>query len=385
MAHGRTLFARFVELLPRRAFESAVERYQGNRRVRSLSCMDQLLAMIYAQVTRRTSLRDTTLCLHALGPQRYHCGFRGPVAKSSLADANESRDYKIFRDTALSMISTARRELPQDPELSELDAEAYALDATTVDLCLKLFPWAKFRRRKGAVKLHTLFDLHVQTPVFVEVSHGKHHEVNTLDTLNPRRGAYYVIDKGYIDFGRLYLLHQAGAFFITRNKCNMTFSVRSRQKVTRPILFDQLIRLRTYRTRKLYPDTIRRIGYQDPETKKKYIYITNDQSLPAEMIALLYKKRWQIELFFKWIKQHLRIKSFFGRSSNAVSTQVWVAVIVFILILRFRQRHGLSQTPSQVMSILSATILEKAAINEVFSEIGEQIADAHGHNQLELF
>jgi transposase len=345
--------------------------------------MDQLLAMIYAQVTRRTSLRDTALCLHALGSQRYHCGLRGTVAKSSLADANESRDYRIFRDTALS--STARRELPGDPELEQLDAEAYALDATTVDLCLKLFPWAKFRRRKGAVKLHTLLDLHVQTPVFIEVSHGKRHEVNTLDTLEFRRGAYYVVDKGYIDFGRLYRLHQAGAFFVTRAKRTMNFSVRLRRKAAAPILFDQLIRLRTYRTRKLYPDTIRRIGYQDPETNKKYIYITNDQSLPAEMIALLYKKRWQIELFFKWIKQHLRIKSFYGRSSNAVSTQVWVAVIVFILILRFRQRHGLSQTPGQVMRILSATILEKAAINVVFCEIREQIGDTHCHNQLELF
>ncbi|HEY4328653.1 MAG TPA: IS4 family transposase [Phycisphaerae bacterium] len=387
MAHGRTLFARFVELLPRRAFESAVARYRGDRRVRSLSCMDQLLAMIYAQLTERASLRETTLCLCALGAQRYHCGIRGAVPRSSLADANETRDFRIFRDTALRLISAARQELPTDPELLALHADAYALDATTIDLCLKLFPWARFRRRKAAVKLHTLLDLHTQMPVFIALSDGKHHEVNTLDTLATQPGAYYIIDKGYIDFGKLYHLHQIGAFFVTRAKRGMIFSVRARQRVAPhgPILFDQLIRLRIYRTRKRYPDTLRRIGYRDPESGRKFIYLTNHQLLPAELVALLYRKRWQIELFFKWIKMHLRIKAFFGRSRNAVATQVWVAVIVFVLVLRFRHRHNLTQTPGEVMSILSAMILEKTPVNEVFCKMAEQINDPHDRNQLSLF
>jgi hypothetical protein len=387
MAQGRTLFARVVELLPRRAFESAVARYGGDRRVRSLSCMDQLLAMIYAQVTGRSSLRETALCLHALGTQRYHCGIRGPVPKSSLADANESRDFRIFRDTALRLIATARQELPTDPELLALDADAYALDATTIDLCLKLFPWARFRRRKAAVKLHTLLDLHTQMPVFIALSDGKHHEVNTLATLATQPGAYYVVDKGYIDFAQFYRLQQSGAFFVTRAKRRMDFCVRARQRGAPggPVLFDQLIRLRVYRTRKRYPDTLRRIGYRDPETGRKFVFLTNQQLLPAELIALLYRKRWQIELFFKWIKMHLRIKAFFGRSPNAVATQVWAAVIVFVLVLRFRQRHKLVQSPNEIMSILSAMILEKTPINELFCEISTQFEDPHDHNQLSLF
>jgi hypothetical protein len=387
MAPGRTLFARLVELLPRRAFESAVDRYRGDHRVRSLSCMDQMLAMIYAQLTGRSSLRETTLCLGALGRQRYHCGLRGVVAKSSLADANESRDYRIFRDVALCMIAAARRELPVDPELQALEAEIYALDATTIDLCLKLFPWARFRRRKAAVKLHTLMDLRAQIPVFIAVSDGKFHEVNTLDTLHLQPGSYVVLDKGYIDFGRLYRLHQAGCFFVTRAKRTMNHRVHSRRPVKPggPVQADQLIRLRVYRSRKRYPDTLRRVSYIEPETGRKLVFITNDQLLPPETIALLYRKRWQIELFFKWIKQHLHIKAFFGRSRNAVNVQVWVAVIVFVLILRFRHRHTLRHAPGEIMSILSAMTLEKTPVNEVFRETGEQFADHHDPNQLALF
>lgn len=387
MAHGRSLFAQLVELLPRRAFESAVARYQGDRRVRSLSCMDQLLAMIYAQLTGLSSLRETALCLQALGKLRYHCGIRAAVARSSLADANESRDYRIFRDTALCMIAKARLELPVDPELCHLQADVYALDATTIDLCLKLFPWAKFRKRKGAVKLHTLMDLKAQIPVFVAVSHGKYHEINTLDTLLVQPGAHYVFDKGYIDFGRLYRLHQAGAFFVTRAKRGMVYRVQSSQKVIAdgPIQSDQMIRMRVWLTRKLYPDTLRRVSYIDPETKKKLVFITNNQLLSAEMIALLYRKRWQIELFFKWIKQHLRIKAFFGRSQNAVCIQVWVAVIVFILVLRFRKRHELRHAPGEIMSIFSTMALEKTPVKQVFCENGLQFEEPHDHNQLELF
>jgi transposase len=349
--------------------------------------MNQMLVMIYAQITSRSSLRETALCLAAMGAQRYQCGIRGKVPRSSLADANEVRDYRIFRDVALCMIAQARKELPVDPELKALDAEIYALDATTIDLCLKLFPWARFRRRKAAVKLHTLMDLRVQIPVFITVSDAKFHEIHTLDTLQIEPGSYLVIDKGYIDFKRLYRLHQTGCFFVTRAKKVMIHRVAWRRPVRRgsPVQSDQLIRLRIYRTRKRYPEMLRRISYIDPETQKKLVFITNDHVLASETIALLYRKRWQIELFFKWIKQHLHIKAFFGRSRNAVCIQVWIAVIVFILVLRFRQRYHLPNTPGEIMSILSAMILEKTTVNEVFRDTGEQIDDTHDHNQLELF
>jgi hypothetical protein len=387
MAQGRPLFARLVELLPRRAFESAVARYRGDHRVRSLSCMDQLLAMIYAQVTGRTSLRETILCLQALGAQRYHCGFRGRIARSSLADANEARDFRIFRDTALSMIATAQRELPRDPELAALQAEIYALDSTTIVLCLELFPWAKGRHGKAVVKLHTLLDLHTHIPVFIAFSDGHTHDMEMLDRLTPRPGAYYILDRGYIDFARLYRLHQAGAFFVTRARKDLNFSVRARLPAAIPeaVKFDQLIRLRVFYSRKRYPDTLRRIGYRDPQTGQRLVFLTNNQLLPAETIARLYQQRWQIEVFFKWIKQNLHIKAFFGRSPNAVCTQVWVAVMVFVLVLRFRQRHDLPQAPSEIMSILSTMILEKTPVNQVFCAITPQNPEADDCNQLSLF
>lgn len=387
MNPGRPLFARLIELLPRRAFELAVARYEGDRRVRALSCMDQLLAMLYAQLAARRSLRETVVCLLALGPRRYHLGFRGTIAKSSLADANEVRDWRIFRDTALALIAAARRDLPTDPELGALDGQAYALDATVVDLCLKLFPWALFRRRKGAVKLHTQLDLQRQMPVFITVSHAKYHEVKTLDLLAVEAGAYYVFDKGYLDFARLYRLHTAGAFWVTRAKRALDYRVCARRKVPPggPIRFDQLLRLRGPKSRRLYPDTLRRIGYVDPETGKRLVFLTNHQHLPALTVALLYRKRWLIELFFKWIKQHLHITAFFGHSSNAVSVQVWVAVIAFVLVLRFKQRHGLSHSPYEVLSILSTMLLEKSPVNQVFCYDPTQSGDPHDPNQLNLF
>jgi hypothetical protein len=387
MAQGRTLFARLVDMLPRRAFESAVERYRGNHRVRSLTCMDQLLAMIYAQVTGRMSLRETVLCLQALGAQRYHCGFRGRIPRSSLADANEARDFRIFRDVALCMIKTAQQELPQNPELAALQAEIYALDSTTVVLCLELFPWAKGRHGKAIVKLHTLLDLHTLIPVFIAFSDGHTHDMEMLDRLTPRAGAYYVMDRAYIDFARLYRLHQAGAFFVTRAKKSMNFSIRTRQSVRGmpAVEFDQFVRLRVFYSRKRYPDTLRRIGYRDPITGRRFVFLTNNQFLPAQTIALLYQQRWQIELFFKWIKQNLHIKAFFGRSPNAVCTQVWIAVMVFVLVLRFRNRHQLPQTPGEIMSILSSMILEKTPVNELFLEVEPQNLDDDNHNQLPLF
>lgn len=388
MNSGRTVFAQLIELLPRRAFELAVERHGGQRRVRRFSCMDQLLCMIFAQLTGRSSLRETVQCLRALGSRRYHCGIRGTPARSTLAAANERRDCRIFMDTALSMIATARLELPVDADLRRLDLRAYAVDSTTIDLCLKLFPWALFRRHKGGVKAHTVLDLRVGIPVFMRVSHAKCGEAQLLDHLLVEAGAFYVMDRGYIDFARFYRLHRAGAFFITRAKRGMDYRVRQRLAVTPgggPVRHDQLIRLRGPKSRRLYPDTLRRIRYVDPESGKRLTFLTNHLELDALVIALLYRKRWKIELFFKWVKQHLHVKAFFGTTPNAVKTQLWIAVMVYVLVHRLKQRHGLAQTSNEIFQVLGVTLLEKAPVNQVFLEAGRQTVERETPNQLSLF
>lgn len=387
MHYGRTVFSQLVELLPRKAFDFAVQRYNGNRRVRRLSCMDQLLCMIFAQLTTRSSLRETVTCLQALGARRYHCGIRGSIARSTLADANEERDYRIFQDLALHMIAKAQIELPVDADLARLQAEVYALDSTTIDLCLKLFPWAVFRRHKAAVKAHTLFDLNVGIPVFMRVSHGKVYDVRMLDQLTFHSGAYYVMDRGYVDFARLYGVHTAGAFFITRAKHTMDFGVRQRRAV-RPhgsVRSDLLVRLRGPVSRKLYPDTLRVVRYVDPETEKRFRFLTNNLLLDPLTIALLYRKRWKIELFFKWVKQHLHIKAFFGTSANAVQTQLWIGVLVYVLVAQFKQRHQLSQDMNKILQVVGVTILEKTPINQLFSAHGMQHQPPHDRNQWCLF
>jgi hypothetical protein len=389
MNQGRAIFAQLVELLPRRAFANAIERYGGDRHVREFSCMDQLLCMVFAQLTGRSSLRETVACLVALGQRRYHCGIRGPVARSTLADANEQRDYRIFQDTAMTMIASARLDLPVDPELRRIGAKAsiYALDSTTIDLCLKLFPWARFRRRKGGIKAHTMIDLRVGIPVFMCVSHAKTHDLWMLDQITPQAGAYYVMDRGYIDFARLYRLHAAGAFFFTRSKRGMDFRVTQRLPV-RPgsgVTSDRLIRLRGPKSRHLYPDTLRLIRYVDPQTGKRLRFLTNNLLLPAPAIALLYRKRWRIELFFKWVKQHLHIKAFFGTTPNAVKTQLWIAVITYILVVQLKHRYALAQDLNKVLQILSVTILEKSLVSQVFSETNEAAFPSKAHNQLLLF
>jgi hypothetical protein len=387
MNPGQTVFAQLLEGLPRRAFDNAVQRYRGQRRVRTLSCMDQLLCMIFAQLTGRSSLRETVLCLRALGPRRYHCGIRAAPARSTLADANEKRDYRIFQDTALAMIATARGELPVDKELRRLQANIYAIDSTTIDLCLELFPWAHFRRRKGAIKAHTVFDLGVGIPVFVRISPGKTHDLWMLDQILPQAGAFYVMDKGYIDFARLYRLHAAGAFFVTRAKRNMDYAVRRRRPVEpgTGVSSDWLIRLRGPKSRKFYPDTLRRVRYVDPETGKRLTFLTNNFLLDAPTIALLYRKRWRIELFFKWAKQHLHIKAFFGLTPNAVASQVWIAVIVFVLVVRLKHRHQLSQDLNEVFQVLGIALSEKTPVFELFSQNGAPLSDGVDHNQLLLF
>jgi hypothetical protein len=387
MQQRRTIFAQLVELMPRRAFDTAVRRYQGQRRVRVLSCMDQLLCMIFAQVTGRSSLRETVLCLRALGPRRYHCGIRAVPARSTLAEANEKRDYRIFEDTALALIAAAQRDLPIDAELSGLQARVYAIDSTTIDLCLALFPWAHFRRRKGAIKAHTVFDVGAGIPAFVRISHGKTHDLWMLDQIVPQPGAFYVMDKGYIDFARLYRLHQAGAFFVTRAKCNLDFGVRQRLPVPPggPVRSDRLGRLRGPKTRHLYPDTLRWVRYLDPETGQRLTFLTNHLTLDALTVALLYRKRWRIELFFKWVKQHLHIKAFFGVMPNAVKTQLWIAVIVYVLVVQLKHRYQLSPELNGIFQVLGVALSEKVPVFELFSHHGAQLSEGLDRNQLSLF
>lgn len=387
MNTGRTLFAQLLDLLPRRAFELAVERYGADKRLRDFSCMDQLLCMVFAQLTGRSSLRETVSCLRALGSRRYHCGIRVAPARSTLAQANERRDFRIFMDTALSMIASARLELPLDTDLRRLKIQAFAIDSTTIDLCLKLFPWAQFRRRKAGIKAHMMIDLRVGIPIFMHVSHAKTGDVTVLDQVVFQAGAFYVIDRGYTDFARFYRIHLAGAFFITRTKRRMDCRVRERLKVEPdgPVKRDQLIRLRGPKSRKLYPDTLRRIRYVDPQTSKRLCFLTNHLTLDALTIALLYRKRWKIELLFKWMKQHLHIKAFFGTTPNAVKTQLWIAVMVYVLIHLLKHRYAISQTPNQIAQILAVMVVEKTPVNEVFSDDFLQIADYEDRNQLKLF
>lgn len=390
MHQGRTVFAQLTDLLPRRAFGNALRRYDARKRVRGFSCADQLLCMIFAQVTGRTSLRETVLCLNALGASRYHCGIRGRVARSTLADVNERRDHRIFMDTAMAMINADLHTLPQDPELRRFNKRLYAIDSTTIDLCLRLFPWALFRRRKAGIKAHTVLDLKTGIPVFLRVSNAKVHDIWFLDQLVYQPGAFYIVDKGYIDFERLHRVHVTGAFFVTRRKKRMKFRVVERLPVVEGtggtgVVSDRVIRLRGVKSRTAYPDLLRLIRYVDPETGKRYFFITNNRALDAATIAMLYRKRWGIELFFKWIKQHLHIKAFFGTSANAVKTQVWIAVIVFMLVVRLKHRHQLRQDLNQVLQILSVTILQKEPVFQVFSEENAKIIGGEDRNQLPLF
>jgi hypothetical protein len=387
MNSGRTVFAQLLELLPRRAFESAVERYGGEKKLRRFSCMDQLLCMIFAQLTGRSSLRETVSCLRAMGSRRYHCGIRVAPARSTLAEANERRDFRIFMDTALSMIASARIELPVDVDLKRLKIHAFAIDSTTIDLCLKLFPWARFRRRKAGIKAHTMIDLRVGIPVFMRISHAKVADVSVLDDICFQAGAFYVMDRGYVDFARFYQIHLAGAFFITRAKRRMDYRVQERLPVTPdgPIKRDQRIRLRGPKSHRLYPDTLRRVRFIDPDTGKRLTFLTNHLTLDALSIALLYRKRWQIELLFKWMKQHLHIKAFFGTTPNAVKTQLWIAVMVYVLVHLLKHRHGLHQTPNEIVQILGVMLFEKTSINQVFAEIQKKIAEGDNRNQLTLF
>jgi len=384
---GKTLFAQLMEFVPWTSFARIVVRYGGDSRVRSLSCTEQFRAMAFAQLTYRESLRDIETCLLANQTKLYGMGFRAPVRRSTLADANEGRDWRIWEDLAALLLRRARKLYCNDSFGVELDNTVYALDATTIDLCLSLFPWAPFRTAKAAVKLHTLLDLRGNIPAFIHISDGKTHEVNVLDMLAIEAGAFYVMDRGYLDFSRLFALHQAGAFFVTRAKRGMD----ARRVYSMPadrstgIICDQRIALNGFYISQDYPEQLRRIRFKDPESGKTLVFLTNNTALPALTIAALYKSRWQVELFFKWIKQHLRIKRFIGNSENAVKTQVWCAVATYVLIAIVKKELQLDASLYTLLQILSVSVFEKTPLLQAFAGSGLISDQTEFSNQLNLF
>ena len=386
MYAGKLVFAQVMEYAPWHTFRRLVTKYHGDFNVRSFSCLDQFLCMAFAQLTYRESLRDIEACLGAQPAKLYHLGIRGNVSRSSLADANEGRDWRIYFEFAQALIGIARRLYINEPLGVELSETVYALDSTTIDLCLALFPWAPFRDAKAAVKLHTLLDLRGAIPTFIHISDGKLHDVNVLDLLSPEPGAYYVMDRGYLDFARLYVLHQAGSFFVTRAKSNSKFKRLVSQPVERStgLICDQVVELTVFYSHQGYPERLRRIRFKDPETAKTLVFLTNNFALPALTIGALYKSRWSVELFFRWIKQHVRIKRFFGTSENAVKTQVWTAVAVYVLVAIIRKRLDLQFSLHSMLQILSVTPFEKVSLFQLLNEMAPAETSLTNPNQLIL-
>jgi hypothetical protein len=387
MNEGRAVFSQLISFLPDREFRRCVERYRGDIRLRGFSCWDQYLAMAFAQLTYRESLRDIEACLRSMQGKLYHLGFRGKVARSTLADANESHDWRIFADFAQVLIGIARPLHVRDPIGVDLEQSLYALDSTTIDLCLSLFPWAKFRQRKAAVKMHTLLDLHGNIPTFIRVTSGDVHDVNILDEIMPEAGAFYVMDRGYIDFQRLFVFTLSSAFFVVRTRSNVLIQRRYSHPVDKStgVRSDQTVILTSFESASAYPDALRRVSYFDAETNKRLKFLTNNFVLPALTIARIYKCRWQVELFFKWIKQHLRIKAFYGTSENAVKTQIWIAVSVYVLVAIARKRLGLEASLYQTLQILSVTLFEKTPILCALQPLHAGADLAENVNQLILF
>jgi len=387
MYAGKIVFSQLVDHLPMHSFRRCVERYHGHYKVQSFSCLDQYLCMAFAQLTYRESLRDIEACLRAQRAKLYHMGIRGHVSRATLADANEKRDWRIHADFAQALIGIARRLYVDDPFGVDLDNTVYALDATTIDLCLTLFPWAPFQRSKAAIKLHTLLDLRGNIPAFIHITTAKWNDSWVLDELTPEPGAFYIMDRGYIDFARLHRLNRQAAFFVVRGHVNFRF----RRLYSHPIdkqtglICDQTIVITGRRSATHYLDKLRRIKYRDAETENTLVFLTNNLTLPALTIARLYKSRWQVELFFKWIKQHLRIKRFFGNSENAVKTQVWIAVSVYVLIAIIKKRLGIDASLYTILQVLSLTVFEKTPLLHVLSE-AEHTEESHtSYNQLNLF
>lgn len=387
MNAGRTVFAQLIAHLSHIEFQKCVARYEGDRHHRKLSCWDQYLAMAFAQFTYRESLRDIEACLGAMNDKLYHMGFRSRIVRSTLADSNESHDWRIFADFAQHLIAVARPLHAGDAMGVELNSSLYALDSTTIDLCLTLFPWAKFRRQKGAIKLHTLLDLHGNIPTFIHISDGKVHDVKILDDIAPECGAFYVMDRGYLDFARLYGFTCSSAFFVVRMKRNVQLQRRYSHPVDQSVGLrsDQTVILTAIESAKVYPDALRRVSYFDEDTNQRLRFLTNNFTLPAMTIAQIYKRRWQVELFFKWIKQHLRIKKFFGTSANAVKTQIWIAVSVYLLVAIVRKRLGLEASLYQILQVLSLTLFEKTPILQALQASGSQLEDIDPSTQLILF
>jgi len=388
MNQGKTVFAQLMELLPKYEFDKCVKRYRGNYKVQRFSCWEQFLVMSFAQLTYRESLRDIEACLGAVKNKLYHSGIRGPVSRSTLADANENRDWRIYADFAQILIAQARPLYIEDNDFSlSLKNMVYAFDSTTIDLCLTLFPWAHFRKHKAAVKLHTLLDLRGSIPTFVEITSADVHDVNALDLLNYEAGAFYIIDKGYIDYTRLYAIEQAKAYFVIRAKENFAFKRVYSNPVNkkRGVICDQMVNLTGYYAAKNYPDKIRRIKYHDNEKAKTFIFLTNNHKLAAVTIAALYKERWKIELFFRWMKQHLRIKSFYGTTSNAVCTQVWIAISIYLIVAIMKKKMHMEKSIYTILQILSVSLFEKMPIRQAFQENEKINSSAQTCNQLIIF
>jgi len=387
MLAGSTIFTQIMELLPWRRFQTCVRRYQGDYKVKTFNCAEHFRVMAFAQLTYRESLRDIETCLRVMGTRLYHMGIRSTVSRNNLSHANETRDWRIYADFAQMLIDRAKVLYADDQLGIDLDSTVYALDATTIDLCMNLFPWARFRKTKSAIKLHALMNLRGSIPEFIHISEGKLHDVNILDLLVPAPGAFYIMDRAYLDFGRLYHLHRERAFFISRAKKNFKCSRRYSHEVQKStgVQCDQTVLLTTHYPAKNYPEPLRRIRFYDAEKRKRLVFLTNNFELPAETIADLYKSRWHIELFFKWIKQHLRIKSFFGTSENAVKVQIWTAVSTYLLVAIMKKELRLEQSLYSILQILSLSLFEKMPILEAFSQKYIPLQTTQSWKQLSLF
>ena len=387
MLVGTTIFAQIMNLLPWRRFETCVARYQGDHKVKTFKCAEHFRVMAFAQLTYRESLRDIEACLRAMSSRLYHMGIRSTVSRNNLAHANETRDWRIYADFAQILINRARALYANEQLGMDLDATVYALDSTTIDLCMTLFPWARFRKTKSAIKLHTLMNLRGSIPEFIHISDGKMHDVNILDMLAPMPGAFYVMDRAYLDFDRLHRLHLEKAFFVTRTKSNFKFKRRYSHEVdkTTGVQCDQTIILTTHYPAKKYPETLRRVRYYDIERQKRLVFLTNNFQLPAETVAKLYKGRWQIEIFFKWIKQHLRIKSFFGTSENAVKVQIWTAIATYLLVAIMKKELKLDLPLYTILQVLSLSLFEKIPVTEAFFENCMLVESDENCKQMKLF
>jgi hypothetical protein len=384
---GRTVFSQLMDHLPSKEFQKCVARYSGESHFRGFSCWDQLLAMLFAQLTYRESLRDIEACLRSMSGKLYHMGLRGKVARSTLGDANEAHDWRIYADFAQILIGIARPLYARDPIGVDLAQSLYALDSTTIDLCLSLFPWARFRKHKAAIKVHTLLDLRGNIPTFISITEGKLHDVKILDEIMPEAGAIYVMDRGYMDFERLFFFTLSAAFFVVRTKANVLLQRRYSHPVdkTTGVRSDHTVILTAIGSVKVYPDSLRRVSYLDVKTRKRFKFLTNNFTLPALTIAQIYKSRWQVELFFKWIKQHLRIKAFYGTSENAVKTQIWIAVSAYVLVAIMRKRLALEVSLYQILQILSLTLFEKTPILQALQSSDSEENPLDYSNQLNLF